>query len=58
MMVTEDKYELPLVVADSLSELARLTGTDSHTIASAISHHNMGMINKTKWRRIEIEEDA
>lgn len=28
MMVTADKYELPIVVADTFSELEQLTGVD------------------------------
>ena len=38
MMVTQDKYELPLAVADTVAELARLTGQKRNTIASAMSH--------------------
>lgn len=40
MQVTQDKYELPLVVADSVAELARITGHKRNSIASAISHAN------------------
>lgn len=38
MLVTQDKYELPLVVADSVAELAKLTGQKRSSVASAISH--------------------
>lgn len=33
---TSDKYELPLVVADSATELSEMTGINMHTICSAI----------------------
>lgn len=38
MLVTKDKYELPLVVADTVAELAKLTGQKRSSVASAISH--------------------
>lgn len=38
MLVTQDKYELPLVVADTVAELAKLTGKKRSSVASAISH--------------------
>lgn len=38
MLVTQDKYELPLVVADTVAELARITGQKRSSIASAMSH--------------------
>lgn len=38
MLVTQDKYELPLVVADTVAGLARMTGQKRSSIASAMSH--------------------
>lgn len=38
MLVSQDKYELPLVVADTVAELAKLTGQKRSSVASAISH--------------------
>lgn len=38
LYVTNDKYELPLAVADSLSILARKLGVSTNTIHSAMSH--------------------
>lgn len=38
MLVTQDRYELPLIVADTMAELARLTGQKRSSVASAISH--------------------
>lgn len=37
MLVTDDEYELPLVVADSVSELARILQITPNAISSAIS---------------------
>ena len=38
MLVTQDKYELPLAVADSIAELARIIGVKQNYISSAMSH--------------------
>ena len=38
MLVTQDKYELPLIVADTVAELAKLTGQKRSSVASAITH--------------------
>lgn len=38
MLVTNDKYELPLAIADSVAELAKITGQKRSSVASAITH--------------------
>ena len=38
MMLSSDEYELPEAVADSPTELARITGTTRTNILSSISH--------------------
>ena len=48
---TKDEFELPLAVARSAHELARMTGTDYHTIMSSISHGYKG------WYRVEVEDE-
>lgn len=37
MKVTKDKFELPIVVADSAYELARLCGVNVSTIMHSVS---------------------
>lgn len=37
LWVTSDKYELPLAVADSMEELARMAGVTVGTVTSSIS---------------------
>ena len=51
LKVTKDEYELPLAVAESPGELAKMCGTTRNMVMSAISHHHKG------WIRIEIGED-
>lgn len=38
MKVTKDKYELPLIVADTAEELAQKCGTSANNIRSTVSH--------------------
>lgn len=49
MMVTSDKYELPLAVADSLAELAKMVGVKAQSIRSAINHYESGRIKTCKY---------
>lgn len=37
MMVTKDRYELPIAVADTRKELGRMVGVSPVTIANSIS---------------------
>lgn len=59
LKVTQDKYELPMVVADSPKELARIVGTTAHNIHSTITHHKRAMDHRVvcPYVRVEIEED-
>lgn len=61
MMTTRDKYELPLAIADSPSELAKITGASQNTILSCLSHKKTRK-NKTekhfsRWHKVEVEDD-
>lgn len=51
LKVTKDKYELPLAIADSPSELAEMVGTTSNAITSAICHNQKG------YKRVIIDYD-
>lgn len=50
MKTTTDKYELPIAVADSGAELARMLGVTVNSVWSCISKHRSG------YHKIEIEE--
>lgn len=54
MKVTRDKYELPIAIADSIPELAKITGTNENTIKSAISHCKNGRRKTSVYQAIEI----
>lgn len=49
--VSNDKYELPLIVADSVVELAELDHKTTNNISSSISH------NRGRYFRVEYIED-
>lgn len=38
MMISHGEYELPLAVADTIRELARMLGKNPNTISSIMSH--------------------
>jgi hypothetical protein len=55
MMVTDDKFELPLAVADSAPELAKMVGRNVNTIYSGISHEKHGRIKSSIYKKVEIK---
>lgn len=52
MMVSSDKYQLPLCVADSAEELAEKVGVKKGTIYSSVLRWEKGQTKKTKYIRI------
>ena len=53
--VTNDEYELPLVVADSLRELARRSGHCASQIADILGGRYA--FPRTKFIRVELNDD-
>lgn len=51
LRTTIDEYELPIAVAESATELARLLGTSQGCVSSSISHKRPG------WFRLDFEEE-
>ena len=56
MEVTRDKYELPLAVADSPYELARMRRVDVTSILKAIRGLKMGKRRKSIYRLVWVDE--
>ena len=54
--VTRDKYELPLAVADSPYELARMRRVDVTSILKAIRGVKMGTRRKSIYRLVWVDE--
>ena len=51
MRVTKDKFELPLIVAESGRELAEILGIRPNVVYSSISHKHKG------WVVVEVEDE-
>ena len=56
MVVTNDKYELPLIVSESIIDIARYTGRTIESIYSSLAHYYNGRRN-CNIRRIEVDEE-
>lgn len=57
LMITTDKYELPLIVADSPKELAKLAGVSYQNIKTSIYLKNKGKIEYSKYVKVEVDDD-
>lgn len=56
MLVTMDKYELPVYVADSAKELARFVGKKENCIHSAICHAKRRKSNKCRYVKVNVDD--
>lgn len=54
MLITRDKYELPLAVADSKKELGKMLGVSPTTIANSISRSRKDG-HKSKYVRVDFQ---
>lgn len=52
LLVTRDKYELPLYVADSVTELSRFTGKSENAIRTAICHAKQRGTGISQYKRV------
>ncbi len=52
MIVTNDEYELPLAVADSLAEIAKIAGIKKYSVASQIS---VALRKKKRCQYVRVE---
>lgn len=56
MMVTQDRYELPLCVTDSVKELAKFSGLSVDTLYQMMSKYKHGRIKKSRFIAVEVEK--
>lgn len=54
LLITTDKYELPLAVADTAVELAGMLGVSPHSIVSYYSRYTTGKLKSCKYRKVKI----
>lgn len=57
VMVSKDRYELPLIVADTQVELARRAGVRANSIATLLNKHKRGLVKKTRYLCVEIDDE-
>lgn len=54
--VTQDEYQLPIVVASSVPELARKTGWSVQRIWTYLNHVKHGNIKKPKFIQVVLDD--
>jgi hypothetical protein len=54
MEITQDKYQLPVMVADSVIELAKLCGVKEDTVWSVLSHARKRGTKYPKYVAVEV----
>jgi hypothetical protein len=57
LLVTQDEFELPLAVADTQTELARMVGVSHRTIASTLCKYRKGEYKSARFREVEVEDE-
>ena len=57
MMVTKDKYEWPLAMAESMGQLGEKVGVSKQTICSTIRRTRMGAKRPQRFVEVEIGDD-
>lgn len=59
LKVTDDEYELPLIVADTCEELAQKCGLKVNSIYKHIWRHKVGENKKERaiYQKVEVEWD-
>lgn len=57
MKVSKDRLELPLAIADTAGELAKICNTSPDCIMSIVSKSKKGIIKNPGFVKIEIEDD-
>ena len=57
MMVSKDKYELPLAVADSAPQLAEMVGVSVNSIFSSYSCYIHGKHKFSRFQKVEVDDE-
>lgn len=57
MKVTDDEYELPVAVAASVAELARMTGAKKESLYSIFSRDRNGVVHSKVYREVEVDDE-
>lgn len=57
LYVTNDEYELPVAVADSPHELAKMLGVSANTVSNSIYKERIGKTAHSQYKKIEVDDD-
>lgn len=57
MVVSCDKFRLPLCVAESVEELARMTGVSEQSVRMQLSRVRKRRVNKSKYEMIFMDRE-
>lgn len=57
LKVTNDKYELPIAVAESQTELARLLGVSRTAVNKAYKYQERCIHATSSYKEVEVEDD-
>ena len=57
MKITNDEYELPEYVADSMEELARILGVTAGSIRTEMRRYRLGIAKHSRYAVVEMEEE-
>ena len=55
MAVTKDKYELPLAIADTSVELAKLMNTTDAVVRSCVYQEKRGTRKRSMYKKVQID---
>lgn len=56
MKVTQDEFELPLAVANTSYELAKICGTTANNVRSTVAKGKSGIIKNPSFVMVEVKE--
>lgn len=56
MLVTADKYELPMLLASSAAELAKMCGVSKNTVFVEAWRYEQRMRERSRYVRVKLEE--
>ena len=56
LLVTKDEFELPLAVADSMYELARICGVNPSTVMHSVSTTSKRQVKNSQYKRVWVSD--
>lgn len=57
MLVTKDKYQLPIAIADTSKELAKICGVSNRTVISGALRDKSGAVKKSRYIKVVVDDN-